>query len=75
MLHSKEATESVERFVEKLYNGKIEIDKEPLIGEEVEFTEEYMEQRLQSYKEFLQSDLCKKIMELETPDYMGDNDF
>ena len=73
MLHSKEATESSKRFMEKLLNGELEIDKEPYIDDGVDITEEYIEKRLESYNAFLQSDLGKMIMEMETPEYMGDN--
>ena len=73
MLHSKEATESSKRFIEKLLNGELEIDREPYIDDGVDITEEYIEKRLESYNAFLQSDLGKIIMEMETPEYMGDN--
>lgn len=73
MLHSKEATDSSKRFMEKLLNGELEIDKEPCIDDGVDITEEYIEKRLESYNAFLKSDLCKRIMEMETPEYMGDN--
>ena len=73
MLHSKEATESSKRFMEKLLNGELEIDREPYIDDGVDITEEYIEKRLESYNAFLQSDLGKMIMEMETPEYMGDN--
>ena len=73
MLHSKEATESSKRFMEKLLNGELEIDREPYIDDGVDITEEYIEKRLESYNAFLQSDLGKMIMETETPEYMGDN--
>ena len=73
MLHSKEATESSKRFMEKLLNGELEIDREPYIDDGVDITEDYIEKRLESYNAFLQSDLGKMIMEMETPEYMGDN--
>ena len=73
MLHSKEATESSKRFIEKLLNGELEIDREPYIDDGVDITEEYIEKRLESYNAFLKSDLGKMIMEMETPEYMGDN--
>ena len=73
MLHSKEATESSKRFIEKLLNGELEIDREPYIDDGVDITEEYIEKRLKSYNAFIKSDLGKMIMEMETPEYMGDN--
>ena len=51
----------------------LEFDKEPQIGDIFEGTDEYIEKRLQSYSEFLQSDLGKCIMEIETLPYQGDD--
>ena len=53
--------------------SEMQFDDEPQIGDIFEGTDEYIEQRIQSYSEFLKSDLGKSIMDLETIPYQGDD--
>ena len=53
---------------------KVEFDEEPQIGEIFEGTDEYVENRVQSYGDFLKSDLCRQIMAIEIMPYQGDID-
>ena len=55
----------INRFIEELNNNEFKLDIEPQIGPEFECSKEYIEQRLQSYSNFLKSDLCKKIFEFD----------
>lgn len=64
ILNSQEATESCKQFVDDLNAGLIEIDKEPDIGEEFIADEAHLNQRLESYQNFLKSDLCRRIVEI-----------
>ena len=54
--------------------SEMQFDEEPQIGDIFEGTDEYVENRVQSYKDFLKSDLCRQIMEIESMPYQGDID-
>ena len=53
---------------------KMEFDEEPQIGDVFEGTDEYVENRAQSYEDFLKSDIGRQIMEIEVMPYQGDID-
>ena len=74
MLHSQEATESCKKFIEDLNEGRIELDREPMIGKEIDTSEAALQDSLKNYSNFLKSDLCKEIFKIcdETDMYFGD---
>ena len=64
MLMSKEANESCDIFIESLMNDELKLDLEPQIQDGVELTEEFCQEKLNSYKSFLKSDICTKIFDI-----------
>lgn len=74
MLHSQEATESCKKSIEDLHEGRIELDREPMIEEEFDPSAAALQSRLENYSNFLKSDLCKEIFKIcdETDVYLGD---
>ena len=74
MLHSQEATESCKKFIEDLNEGRIELDREPMIDGEFDTSAAALQARFEDYSNFLKSDLCKEIFKIcdETDVYLGD---
>lgn len=48
-------------FMKKLNNGDLTRDTEPIIGEELKMDDEFVNERLESYKKLLESPIIKEV--------------
>jgi len=64
IINSEEAIKGAKGFMADLNSGNLKLDIESQIGEDFNPDETYMQERLQKYREFLKSDLCKEIMKI-----------